>query len=85
MIIRSAKEVGALVRDRRTRLKLSQETLAQKVGVSRAWIIDLEQGKSSLQFDLALRALTALGVILDAEVNAANETSRLNLDNLLDL
>lgn len=64
MILSAAKEIGVLVRDRRTRLHLSQQDLAQKVGVSRVWIVQLEKGKPSAQLGLVLRTLKELGVAL---------------------
>ncbi len=45
MILHSAKDIGSLVRDRRTQLGLSQSELAGRVGVSRVWIVQLEGGK----------------------------------------
>lgn len=45
MLISSALELGVALRGRREELKLTQQQIAQKAGISRALVIDLEQGK----------------------------------------
>lgn len=45
MRIRTPVDLGALIRDRRTKLGLDQRSLAKKVGVSRQWIVEVEKGK----------------------------------------
>lgn len=45
MIVRSPAALGAVIRDRRRELGLEQRTLAEKVGVSRHWVMDVERGK----------------------------------------
>jgi y4mF family transcriptional regulator len=52
MRIRTPIDLGALIRERRKALRLDQKTLAEKVGVSRQWIVDVEQGKPRLEIDL---------------------------------
>jgi DNA-binding XRE family transcriptional regulator len=37
------------------------------IGVSRQWIVAMEKGKPPAEIGLVLRALTALGVNLDAD------------------
>lgn len=66
MIIRTTRELAHLVRDRRARLALTQAALADLVGVSRKWIVDLEAGKRTGDISLILRTIKALG--LDLEV-----------------
>jgi HTH-type transcriptional regulator / antitoxin HipB len=65
MRIRSATELGHLSRERRTQRGLTQAQLAQLVGVSRKWIIDLEAGKRTADLSLVLRTLNVLGLELD--------------------
>ncbi len=67
MRIRTPADLGALIRDYRTKLRLDQKTLAQKVGVSRQWIVDVEKGKPRAEIGLLLRTIGALGIALDAE------------------
>jgi len=52
MRIRTPIDLGALIRERRKALRLDQKTLAEKVGGSRQWIVDVEQGKPRLEIDL---------------------------------
>jgi HTH-type transcriptional regulator/antitoxin HipB len=70
MHLRTALEIGLLVRDRRKRLKLSQAELAERVGASRQWIAMLESGKPRLELALTLRALSALGLRIDVIADA---------------
>lgn len=62
MQIRTASELGGLLRERRRALDLSQAALAERVGTSRQWIVDLERGKPRLEIGLVLRAIHALGL-----------------------
>jgi HTH-type transcriptional regulator/antitoxin HipB len=64
LYVRTPKEIGALIRDRRKRLALDQSTLAKRAGVSRQWIIEAEHGKPRAAVGLILRTLDALGVKL---------------------
>lgn len=66
MMIRTADDVGHLVRGRRKQLGLSQAQLADKVGVSRQWIVGLEGGKRTAEVALVLRTIAVLGLQLDA-------------------
>ncbi len=84
MRIRNAKEIGALARENRLKLKLSQAQLAERVGVSRLWIVQLEKGKSTAQLDLVLRTLDTLGLSLEISANAFEvQSSSIDLDKLL--
>ena len=67
MRIRTPAELGALIRDYRTRLRLDQKSLADKVGVSRQWIVDVEKGKPGAPVGLVLRTISVLGIALDAD------------------
>jgi len=66
MRIRTPIDVGALIRDRRTALALDQKELADKIGVSRQWIVEIEKGKPRAEIALVLRTLEALGIALTA-------------------
>jgi len=67
MRLRTPADFGALVRDRRSRLRLSQAALARRVGVGRQWIVELEKGKPRAPLGLVLRTLNALGMVLASE------------------
>lgn len=64
MLIRRPEDIGALVRDQRKRLALSQAQLAEKVGTSQRYISHLESGKRTLQIGLVLRVLDVIGIAL---------------------
>ena len=72
MLIRTPADLGAVIRDRRKRLKLDQSTLAKRIGVGRQWIIEVEHGHPRAELGLVLRALDALAIHLDASSEAAN-------------
>lgn len=85
MKIRTPKEIGSLVRQSRKDQSLTQLNLARRIGVSRDWIIRLEQGKGGVELALVLRTLKALGLVLDvqqSEPNRAEETG-IDLDQIL--
>lgn len=64
--IRTADDISQLVKERRKELGLSQAGLAEKAGVSRQWIVDLERGKPTAEVALVLKTLAAAGLHLDA-------------------
>lgn len=66
MLIRTPTELGAIIRDKRKRLGLDQSTLANRIGVSRQWVIDIEHGHPRAELGLVLRALDALDIRFDA-------------------
>lgn len=88
MRIRSPSELGALIRSRRRQLGLGQSALAEKVGVSRQWIIEIEKGKSRAAIGLILRTLNALGILLDARNEPAEKAkisaSKVDLDAIIE-
>ena len=67
MILRTPQDIGAIIRQRRRELDLDQRTLADRVGVSRQWIIDVEAGKPRVELGLVLRTLDALGLRLTTD------------------
>ena len=88
MRVRSPSELGALIRGRRRELGLDQSALADRVGVSRQWIIEVEKGKPRAAIGLVLRALNALGIFLDARSEpphkAKSSGAQVDLDALID-
>ncbi|MBX3205274.1 MAG: helix-turn-helix transcriptional regulator [Labilithrix sp.] len=74
MIVRTPKDLGQLIRARRRELGLDQRTLAARVGVSRLWVIEFEQGKPRAEIGLVLRTLLALDLHLDVRVEADQAT-----------
>ena len=64
MQIRTPLDLGLAIRDRRRKLKLSQDDLARKAGVGRQWVVAIEHGKSRAELGLVLRTLAALDLSL---------------------
>jgi HTH-type transcriptional regulator / antitoxin HipB len=62
MLIRTALDLGALIRDRRRSLGLDQQSLAERIGTNRRWVIEVERGKPRAEVGLVLKALAALGL-----------------------
>lgn len=65
MKVRTATELGALIRERRRALRLDQQSLADKVGVSRQWIVDVEKGKPTVELGLVLRTFEAMSLTIN--------------------
>jgi len=84
MRIRTPADLGALIRDHRTRLGLDQKSLAEKVGVSRQWIVDVEKGKTRAEIGLLLRTVRALGIALDAEKEGSGKPKDTSLSHHAD-
>ena len=62
-----------LIRSIRRSQNLSQEQLAQRLDVSRAWIVQIEQGKPSVRLDLVLRVLNELEITVSALSESEDE------------
>ncbi len=63
-MLKTAGDIGVLIRDRRREARLTQGALADRVGVSRQWLSDMERGKSTAEIGLVMNTLDALGVVL---------------------
>lgn len=66
--LRVTGEVGEVLRLRREELGLTQKEVAAKIGVSRKWYIDLEQGKPTVELYKVLDTFWALGLELQVKV-----------------
>lgn len=89
MRVHTPLDLGLLIRETRRQKSLHQNDLAQMVGVSRQWIVEVEHGKPRAELGLVLRTLAVLGVNLDAETgvsvpNVATPLALVDLDDLLD-
>ena len=60
--IRNFEGLRKIVPEARKAQQLSQEDLAGMAGTGRRFIVDLEKGKETTQFDKVLRVLATLGV-----------------------
>lgn len=69
MLLRRPHDLAGLFRDGRARVGWSQNRLAETVGVSRQWVSLVETGKTSVEFDLVVAALQALGYHFHVETS----------------
>lgn len=60
-------ELGLLILEARRKQRLSQSDLAGKAGVSRQWLSMVENGKTTIEFDLAFHVLRTLGYVMRIE------------------
>jgi HTH-type transcriptional regulator/antitoxin HipB len=74
MRIRTAADLGAFIRERRTKLGMDQISLAKKAGTSRKWLVEVEQGKPGAEIGLILRTLKSLEISIDVEADSSVET-----------
>lgn len=71
----SAESLGRIVRERRKDRGYSQRALAETIGASRKFIVDLEAGKNGASLGLALRAMQVLGLNITADDTASCDFS----------
>jgi len=72
MQARTPEDLGSLVREHRLARAMTQAQLAQAIGTSRQWVVDLERGKPTLALGLVLRAVTAVGLSLRVETGSSS-------------
>ncbi len=85
MEIQTPRALGAVVRGRRRALKMTQASLAQAAGVSRAWITEFEAGKPTVELSRVLAVLDALGIVLEAHTTTPKAAdAHEDLDSLLE-
>ena len=53
---------GEILREKRKELHLTQESLAQKVGLKRSYIAKIEKGETDMQISSFIRIAQALGL-----------------------
>jgi len=88
--VNSIRDLAAAARGRRLGLNLSQAELADRAGVSRAWLNAFEAGKPTVELGLVIRLLDALGLRIavddrDQPVDdRPRQTAAVDLDALLD-
>lgn len=83
MNIISVKDLASLIKQERKNQGWTQLELAERSGVSRDWIIALEQAKPSVELALVLRTLKALSLSL--AINQSNQPAQegVNLNDIL--
>lgn len=65
MSISDPEALGARLREARTAHGWSQAYLAELIGASRHWVMQMERGKSTVEMGLVLRAVLQLGLEVD--------------------
>ena len=67
----AAKRIAEAVRQRRKRLGVTQQALAQMAGCGLVFVYNIEHGKPSLRFDKLLDVLNVLGLELVVTAGSA--------------
>jgi y4mF family transcriptional regulator len=65
--------LGALIKSARNERGLTQQALADKAGVSRAWLAKVESGHRGAEFEQIVRTLSALDISLMARMDERSE------------
>ncbi|MEE1621645.1 helix-turn-helix domain-containing protein [Zafaria sp. J156] len=69
----TAEALGRTVRERRKTHGYTQQDLAEAIGASRKFIVDLEAGKDGASLGLVLKAMRVLGLEITANETSARE------------
>ena len=75
--IRSSVELGAVIREQRKRLALKQLDLAGLCNTGNRFIVDLENGKPTVQLQKVLDLMDLLGLEVVVRTKASRSTSSL--------
>ena len=75
--IRSSVELGAVIREQRKRLALKQLDLAGLGNTGNRFIVDLENGKPTVQLQKALDLMDLLGLEVVVRTKSPRSTSAL--------
>ncbi len=89
--VRTPGEVGAAIRARRRKLGWDQAELADRIGVSRLWVNQIEAGKPGAKLGLVLQAINALGLTVrvvgpgepEGQADAASPIEAVDLEVIL--
>ena len=65
MQIQTPRDLGLRIRDQRLRIGMTQAELARSIGASRSWVFQMERGNPGAEIGLVLKALQALGLMMD--------------------
>lgn len=94
MHVGSTKDIGLLIRARRTDKDWTQADLARSLGTTQRWISEIENGKATAEIGMVLQALSMLGIRLEAapadaprskaQVAAPDLATAADLDDILD-
>ncbi|WP_159994335.1 helix-turn-helix domain-containing protein [Roseomonas sp. 18066] len=76
MQVRTAAEIGLMIRATRRERGLTQAALAQRAQVSTRWLIGMEAGKDAAELGLVLRVLAVLNLRLELAAGARPRRAR---------
>ncbi|UUE96650.1 type II toxin-antitoxin system Y4mF family antitoxin [Xanthomonas hortorum pv. pelargonii] len=79
--VRTPADIGNVIRATRKSRGWDQARLANEIGASRQWIVDIEKGKPRAELQLILRALQVLGLELLLAPGGADARHRLPPDH----
>ncbi|MHB1500486.1 MAG: helix-turn-helix domain-containing protein [Candidatus Dormibacteria bacterium] len=82
--IRTSRELGLLLRERRRELGRTQAQVAAQIGASRQWLVGVEAGAGRSELGLILRLVRALDLTLRLEEASPTPPGPINLDAVVD-
>jgi transcriptional regulator with XRE-family HTH domain len=73
MRIRTPADFGAVARQRRRDLKLSQNELAERSGVTRQWLVRFEKGSREVALSKVFAVLTELDLLVRVDATRSGD------------
>jgi HTH-type transcriptional regulator/antitoxin HipB len=67
MRVRTAADLGRLIREARIDLGITQSALAARIGSTQTWVSEIENGKPTAQIGLVLNVMDVLDIALDGK------------------
>ena len=87
MRMETPRQLGSLLKDRRRKAGLTQQDLADRIQGSLRWVQRAEGGHTGTSVGMLMRALAAVGVVLDAraseERGAAHQIPVADIDRIV--
>lgn len=87
--VRDAQELGTFLKHARRRLHLSQGQVAHELGITQAYVSELETGKNSLALVRMFDFMRLTGITVSVEIPASVQTSQFlrtwNQQSLIDI
>jgi|SRR5450759_1617118 HTH-type transcriptional regulator/antitoxin HipB len=71
--VRTPAQLGIALKERRMQLGDDQSTVANKAGITRAWLAALEKGTAGASIGIVLRVLNALGLSMTISTSEAEQ------------
>ena len=73
MYIQSVSDLGSIIRKQRKSLKLTQTQVAERCNTGVRFIVDLENGKPTIQMGKAIDLARALGIQIKLDIYNVEE------------